>query len=86
MATITIVGRYEPVNIWQRLRRVFALGDCDPDTAEPESVSTTLVEIERHRVAKKVLSDKLESTGFLLGDAAMGRIDRRTENDAKGQK
>lgn len=65
------------MGVRDRLRRFFRDIGSDYIEAESDTVRETLVEIQKHRVAKTVLADKLDRTGFLPGDAALGRIDRR---------
>lgn len=78
------------VRLLERLKRIFSDPDagCPPETSQ--TVLETRAEIQKHRVAKTVLQDKLDATGFVLGDAALARIDRRflpheQDGEAEGQ-
>jgi hypothetical protein len=71
--------------IMSRLRRLFH--DDEPvNRSEPVAVTRTREELAQYREAKIKLVKKLDldRTGFVLGDAALARLDRRFLPEDKG--
>lgn len=64
------------MSLRERVRRFFTLGDdAEPveRDCENDAVREGRLEIERARISKQALRSKLEPTGFLPGDAIIGR-------------
>ena len=78
---VYVAGRQRrSMNLLSRLREIMGPGTYHRSTV-PDScaVRDARDEIARHRIAKSSLASKLDldRTGFLLGDAALARVDRR---------
>lgn len=61
------------MSVLARLRRVFREEENEP----PDSVRSAESVVEQYRQQSSELRDTIDRTGYLLGDAVFGRLDRR---------